>query len=195
MAFGKKTFTWKSYTTNKAVPTIKWVQLVDQKEFNIVALDVDSETFVVYMAIRGQKEMIIDLGKKAQIEAQSGAQSGAYVGALISNKAPTEILAKYFNYSDVFSAENIAEFSEYTGINDHVIELEEGKQSSFGPIYNPGPLELETLKIYIETNLANSFIWPFKSPAGAPILFDRKPNGSFCLCVDYWSLNNIIIKN
>ena len=38
------------------------------------------------------------------------------------------------------------------------------------------------------------FILP-KSPAGAPILFDKKPDGSLCLCVDYWGLNNITIKN
>ena len=34
-----------------------------------------------------------------------------------------------------------------------------------------------------------------KSPAGALILFVRKPNGSLWLCVDYQGLNNLIIKN
>ena len=56
-------------------------------------------------------------------------------------------------------------------------------------------MELETLKAYIETNLANGFIRPSKSPAGAPILFDRKSNGSLRLCVDYRGLNNLTIKN
>ena len=87
------------------------------------------------------------------------------------------------------------EFPENTGINEHAIELEEGKQPSFGPIYNLGPVELETLKIYIETNLANGFIRLFKSPAEAPIRFDRKSDGNLHLCVDYWGLNNITIKN
>ena len=54
---------------------------------------------------------------------------------------------------------------------------------------------METLKTYIETNLANGFIRLSKSPAGAPILFDRKPDGSLRLCVDYRGLNNITIKN
>ena len=80
-------------------------------------------------------------------------------------------------------------------MNKHAIELEEGKQLPFGPIYSLRPVELETLKTYIETNLANGFIRLFKSPARAPILFDKKPDGSFCFCVDYWSLNNIMIKN
>ena len=80
-------------------------------------------------------------------------------------------------------------------MNKHAIKLEKDKQPPFGPIYSLGPVELETLKTYIETNLANGFIRPSKSPAGAPILFDKKPDGSLRLCVDYRGLNNITIKN
>ena len=80
-------------------------------------------------------------------------------------------------------------------MKEHAIKLEEGKQPPFGLIYSLGPIELETLKTYIETNLANGFICPSKFPAGAPILFNRKPEGSFRLCVNYQSLNNITIKN
>ncbi len=56
-------------------------------------------------------------------------------------------------------------------------------------------MELETLKAYIENNLANGFIRPSKSPVGVPILFDKKPNGSLRLCVDYQGFNNLTIKN
>ena len=87
------------------------------------------------------------------------------------------------------------ELPENTRMNKHAIELEEGKQLLFGPIYSLGPVELETLKTYIKTNLVNGFIWPSKSPARAPILFNRKPDRSLRLCVNYWGLNNLIIKN
>ena len=50
-------------------------------------------------------------------------------------------------------------------MNEHAIKLEKDKQLLFGPIYSLGPVELETLKTYIKTNLANGFIQPFKSPA------------------------------
>ena len=137
--------------------------------------------------------------RQAQIEAEAHidaqGQSGAQVGALLFDEAPTEVPAEYSDYSDVFSAENAAELLEKTGMNEHAIELEKGKQPLFGPIYSLGPVELETLKTYIETNLANGFIRTSKSPAGAPILFDRKPDGSLRLCVDYRGLNNITIKN
>ena len=89
----------------------------------------------------------------------------------ITNEAFTEILAKYFNYSNVFSAENKAKFLENTGINEHAIKLEEGKQPLFGPIYSLGSVELETLKTYIKTNLANGFIRPSKFPHWSTYFF------------------------
>lgn len=112
---------------------------------------------------------------------------------LKADEAPTTIPAKYSNYADVFSPEAAAELPEHTGMNDHAIELEEGKQPPYGPIYSLGPVKLETSKTYIETNLKNGFIRPSKSPAGVPILFDRKPDGSLRLCVDYRGLNNLTI--
>ncbi len=48
---------------------------------------------------------------------------------------------------------------------------------------------------YIKNNLASGFIQPSKSPAGAPILFHKKLDGSLRLCVDYRDLNNLTIKN
>ena len=154
-------------------------------------LDTDSEAFIVHMAIWEREEMVVNPSRKAQIETKNGVQ----VGALLFDKAPTEVPAKYSDYSDVFSAENAAELPENTEINEHAIELEEDKQPPFGPIYSLGPVELEILKAYIETTLANGFIRPSKSPVGAPILFNRKTNRSLRLCVDYRAFNNIMIKN
>ena len=54
---------------------------------------------------------------------------------------------------------------------------------------------METLKAYMETNLANGFIRPSTSPTGAPILFDQKLNGFLQLCINYRGLNNLTIKN
>ena len=56
-------------------------------------------------------------------------------------------------------------------------------------------VELETLKAYIEINLANGFIRPSKSLANTLILFDWKSNNSHWLCVNYQGLNNFMIKN
>ena len=145
----------------------------------------------MHVAIQERKEMVVDPGRKAQIKAQNGVP----IGALLFDKALTEVSAKYSDYSNVFLADNPAELSENTRMNKHAIKLEEDKQPSFGLIYSLGLVKLETLKTYIKTNLVNDFIQPFKSPIKASIFFDRKPDGSFRLCVDYWGLNNIMIKN
>ena len=123
----------------------------------------------------------MNLDRKTQIKTQSRAP----VRALLFDKAPTKVPVEYSDYSDVFSVENIAELPENTGINEHTIKLEEDKQPLFGSIYNLGPMELEILKTYIKTNLANGFIRPSKSPTSAPILFDKKLDRNLRLCVNY----------
>ncbi len=80
-------------------------------------------------------------------------------------------------------------------MNEHAIKLIDGKQPPYEPIYTLNLVELETLKTYIETHLKTGFIQPSKSPTGAPILLDKKPDSSLCLCVNYWDLNNLTIKN
>ena len=114
---------------------------------------------------------------------------------MIAEEASTKVLAEYSDFADVFSPDLASELPKHTGINDYAIELVDGQQPPYGPIYSLGPVELETLKAYIETNLVKGFIRPFKSPAGAPILFDQKSDGSFRLCVANRGLNNLTIKN
>ena len=117
------------------------------------------------------------------------------VRVLLFNKASIKVLAKYSDYSNVFSMENTVELLENTRIYKYTIKLEKDKQLPFVSIYSLKLVKLETLKIYIKINLANGFIWLSKSSTRAFILFDKKPNRSLHLCVNYWSLNNITIKN
>ncbi len=48
--FGAEKLTWRSYIAAEALPTISWVELIDKREFARVALDKNSETFVVYVS-------------------------------------------------------------------------------------------------------------------------------------------------
>ncbi len=119
----------------------------------------------------------------------------AQIAYLKAEEAPTEVPNEYADFVDVFSPKLAAELPEHTGINNHTIELVDDRQPPYGPIYSLGPMELETLKAYIENNLASGFIRPSKSPAGVSILFDKKLDGSLRLCMDYRGLNNLTIKN
>lgn len=76
------------------------------------------------------------------------------------------------------------ELLENTRINKHAIELVKGKQTPYKLIYRFSPVELETLKTYIETDLKMGFIRPSKSPTRAPILFHKKLNDNLWLCVN-----------
>ena len=77
------------------------------------------------------------------------------------------------------------ELLKHTRINNHVIKLEKDKQLPFRLIYSLKPVKLKTLKIYIETNLANGLICSSKFPAKAHILCNPKLNRNFCLYMDY----------
>ena len=177
---------WRIYTTKEMLPTTRHVELMGKKEFAAAALNPEHETYVVHVAsLRSTPLASLNVHPFRRPQ----------ISGLIDEKAPTKVPAKYSDFADVFSPDLATELPEHTKINTHAIDLEEGKQPLYGPIYSLGPVELETLKTYIETNLANGFIRPSKSPAGAPILFDKKPNGSLRLCVNYRGLNNITIKN
>ncbi|MBW0496196.1 hypothetical protein O181_035911 [Austropuccinia psidii MF-1] len=96
-------------------------------------------------------------------------------------------------YLDVFSKVK-AEKRPPHRTCDHHIELE-GLLPAVGVIYYLSKNESETLWAYISENLGKGFIRPSSSSTGAPVLFVKKKDGGFCLCVDYRKLNAVTRKN
>ena len=159
-----------------------------KKKFIAIALDSESETFVVYnMSLSSD---VLPSFSLLELNVYSFRRS--QVSALIAEEALTKVSAKYSDFADVFFSDLASKLLKHTGINNHVIELINGQQSPYGPIYN---LESVELKAYIETNLANGFIKPSQSFVNASIFFDQKSNSSLRLCVNYWGLNKLTIKN
>jgi hypothetical protein len=78
---------------------------------------------------------------------------------------------------------------------DCPIDLQEGANSPFGPIYGLSKLELQAFRTYLNENFEKGFIQPSKLPTKALILFVKKKDGSLCLCVNYRGLNKITIRN
>ncbi len=189
--FGAKELTWRSNTVAEALPTTTLVERIDKKEFGKAALDGNSEIFVMHIAaLEVLTAMPIHPSKISQLQ-----DYPAQIAALQWDKALTEISTKFSNYADVFSSDLAIELPENTRINKHAIELIDGKQSPYRPIYSFSPVELETLNTYIKPHLKTGFIRPSKSPTGAPILFNKKLNSSLSLYVYYQGLNNHTIKN
>ena len=84
---------------------------------------------------------------------------------------------QYKDFEDVFQKKNANMLPEHRPY-DCAIDLQEGAQLPFGPIYNLSQTELAELRKYIDKNLAKNFIRHSKSPASAPILFVKKKDGS-----------------
>jgi len=100
----------------------------------------------------------------------------------------------YHDFADVFSkvkALVLAPHREY----DLKIELEEGAPLPPGRLYSLSPVELETLRGFIDENLCFGFICLTSSSHAAPVLFVKKKDGSLQLCVNYRGLNKISKKD
>ena len=61
--------------------------------------------------------------------------------------------------------------------------------------YRMAPAEMAELEKQLEELLDKSFIRPSVSPWRAPVLYVKKKDGSFRLCIDYRGLNWVIVKN
>src|SRR5205823_11135665 len=104
-----------------------------------------------------------------------------------------EIPPEYLELADVFDDAAAEQLPDH-GPQDHSIDT--GDQApQFLPIYNLSEERLGILKHYLAEHLRKGWIRPSKSPAGAPILFVPKPDGTLRLCVDYRALNNITVKD
>ena len=169
--------------------TTRRVKLVGKKEFAAAALDPEYETYVVHIGSLSSDASLsfslLDVHPSCRPQ----------ISGLIIKETLAKVPIKYLNFTDIFSLALVSKLPKHTKINDHVIKLINSQQPPYGLIYGLGLVELETLKAYLETSLANGFIRPSKLPAGAPILFDWKSNSSFKLYVNYRGLNNLMIKN
>ncbi|GJU63349.1 putative reverse transcriptase domain-containing protein [Tanacetum coccineum] len=61
--------------------------------------------------------------------------------------------------------------------------------------YRLAPSEMKELSEQLQELSEKGFIRPSSSPWGAPILFVKKKDGSFWMCIDYRELNKLMVKN
>lgn len=108
-------------------------------------------------------------------------------------KSP-ELSKELLKFEDIFSNEMAGVLPAFKQ-GDHAIEIEEGKESPYGPLYNLSQTELSELRRYLEDSLQKGWIRRSTSSAGALILFVPKKDDGLRLCVDYRGLNAVTVKN
>src|SRR5690606_41386727 len=75
------------------------------------------------------------------------------------------------------------------------IELKPGTVPLSKAPYRMAPAEMAELKKQLEALLEKGFVRPSSSPWGAPVLFVKKKDGSFRLCIDCGGLDRVTVKN
>ena len=105
-----------------------------KKEFAAAALDPESEIFVVHVA-------------SLSFDASPGFSplNVNPIAGLIAEEALMKIPDEYVDFANVLSPDLASELPEHTGINDHAIELVNGQQPPYGPIYSLRPVDPEGL--------------------------------------------------
>nr|GFB30092.1 putative reverse transcriptase domain-containing protein [Tanacetum cinerariifolium] len=61
--------------------------------------------------------------------------------------------------------------------------------------YQLAPSGMKDLSEQLKELSDKGFIRPSSSPWGAPVLFVKKKDGSFRMCIVYWELNKLTVKN
>ena len=78
---------------------------------------------------------------------------------------------------------------------EFTIDLKPGTEPIERMPYRMSTPELQELKMQLKELLDLGLIRPSVSPWGAPVIFIRKKDGSWRLCIDYRQLNKATIKN
>ena len=145
--------------------------------------------------------------KQGQAHVQCFAASLADIEKALKPKQQVtreEVLAalpkEYREFINAFDPERIATLPPNRPGVDIEIQLEkdaDGKDMDvpWGPLYSMSRDELLVLRKELTSYMDKGFIQASKSPAGAPVLFVKKPGGGLRFCIDYRGLNAITRKD
>jgi len=147
---------------------------------------VNAAAFVRACKLEGSTKYQLQLRPSDSVKAQSSSTSAPPV--------PDTVPPEYCDYMDVFSKAKASELPPHCDY-DLKIDLEEGTSPPLGTLYSLSPVELSTLRTFINENLNTGFIRPTASSHAALVLFVKKKVGSLCLCVDFRGLNKITKKD
>lgn len=106
-----------------------------------------------------------------------------------------DITSRYADYAKVWSSEQANRLPPHSTFDHDITFKDPNTKPPNGPIYKMTWEEEEALRAYIQEHEPVGKICKSTSPAGSPILFTRKANGTLRLCVDYRGINKLVAPN
>ncbi|RVW18054.1 hypothetical protein CK203_113343 [Vitis vinifera] len=141
---------------------------------------------------KGQPEMLSTIQLKKGLKGQE-----TYVAALIEIKEgrfveiPDSLVKILKEFRDVMPTELPQELPPRRPIDHKIKLMSRTKAQTQAPYRMPLANFLE-LRKQLKELLDACLIQPSRAPYGAPMLFQKKHDGSLCMCVDYRALNKVI---
>ena len=105
-----------------------------------------------------------------------------------------KLLREYYKFTILFFWEKFNKLSSYC-LYDHIISLLSDKKSLKSLLYNIFRDELLMLQKYLKKHLFKNFIWVSSFSVIFSVIFIKKSESDLCLYVNYYSLNNLTVKN
>ncbi|MCO5583851.1 hypothetical protein L7F22_037766 [Adiantum nelumboides] len=96
---------------------------------------------------------------------------------------------------ELFIDELLSELPPKRGDGDHRIDLIPGSSPPNKPPYRVSQAQQEEIMSQVNEIVQKGMARPSSSPFYSPILLVHKKDGSYRICVDYRTLNNLRVKN
>lgn len=105
----------------------------------------------------------------------------------------TEVQGLIRQYQDVFPEDLPPGLPPFRGI-EHQIDLIPGSALPNKPAYRTNPMEIKELQRQVEELMQRGYVRESLSPCAVPTLLVPKKDGTWKMCIDSRSINNITIK-
>nr|GFC14432.1 putative reverse transcriptase domain-containing protein [Tanacetum cinerariifolium] len=146
----------------------------------------------------GKSKLNIMSCTKTQKYIQKGCQ--VYLAQVTSKKAEDKLEEKRLEYVPIVWEFPKVFLEDLPGLSPaRQVEFQIDLVSGAAPVarapYRLAPAEMQELSTQLQELSDRGFIRPCSSPWGAPVLFVKKKDGSFWMCIDYRKLNKLTVKN
>ncbi|GJW88741.1 putative reverse transcriptase domain-containing protein [Tanacetum coccineum] len=149
-------------------------------------LEIEGHVFDIDLIPFGHGSFDVIIGERPEEKARF------LMGAKASDKKQEEIIVDR-DFPEVFS-DDLSGLPPIREIEFQIELIPEATPVAKSP-YHLAPSEIEELSEQLKELQDKGFIRPSLSPWGAPVLFVKKKDGSFRMCIDYRELNKLTVKN